>query len=88
MIYIGSTFNSIVRINQHLVLNSFSNASLQSDIAKYGLEYFNLYVFEEVDVPAYLPYNKKAAHLHKVEQSYINKFSKTNLYNVVNSSKS
>jgi len=87
MIYIGSTFNSLVRINQHLVLNNYSNLRLQYDISKYGLEYFNFYVFEEVNLPVNLSRNERAAHLHKIEQQYINKFNKTKLYNVINSFK-
>lgn len=90
MLYVGSTLSPALRFYHHFVTNdvSNSNARLQSAITEYGIEQFNLYVMELVLFPAGLSYNEKRSFLRKVEQSYINKYSKSQLYNEINSSDS
>ena len=90
MVYIGSTLVPGRRWHNHLVTGTNSNDALQAAIANHGLSKFTAYVFEgDVAFPAAC-WSKvdKLAFLHKVEQTYINRFPKAQLYNEVNSSNS
>lgn len=87
MIYVGSTWDSVKRFNKHLIKFERMNTRLLSDIQKYGLESITLYIFLKV------PFDSKVSNLVKkrtllaVEQSYIDMFTKDQLYNSINSVK-
>ena len=76
------------RFHNHLVTGNNSNAQLQADIAKYGLDSFVACVFEVVPLSKYMSFKAKMVALHKIEQSYISKFPKEQLYNRIGSSAS
>ena len=84
MLYVGSTSAAGLRFDNHLISGVNSNASLQRDIAKYGLSNFIVYVFEVVSYPDNVVSHDRKAYLHSVEQSVMNRFPKTRLYNIVN----
>jgi len=71
-----------------LVTGNNSNAKLQADIAKYGLDNFVAYVFEVVPLSKDMSFGAKMVALHKIEQSYISQFPKEQLYNRIGSSAS
>ena len=85
MIYIGSTSNHKDRFYSHLETGKGSNLALQESIKKYGLKYFNLYVFEELSFIAGESKAGSQIRLRNLEQSYIDKFNKGQLYNAINS---
>ena len=85
MIYIGSTMTPRLRFHKHLVTGESSNANLQDAIKEFGLGKFTVHIFEKVDLPFDTSYNEKQVILHKVEQSYLNRFPKRQKYNSINS---
>ena len=86
MLYIGSTLTPSLRFHKHLVLGSRSNASLQAAIAKHGIARFTVHIFEIVDLPLQVSYQKRKSLLVKVEQQYIDSVPKRKLYNSINAS--
>jgi group I intron endonuclease len=84
--YIGSTLTPGLRFHSHLVTGLDSNINLQEAIAKYGVHMFTGYVFQLVAIPRALSTAEARVFLSKVEQTYINKFPKAQLYNSINSS--
>lgn len=88
MLYVGSTLSASLRFYHHFIARdvSKSNANLQHAIATDGIEAFNLYIMQEVVFPSGLDYNDKLNFLHGVEQRYMDKYPKDQLYNKVNSS--
>lgn len=84
MIYIGSTLHPYKRLFSHLETGNGSNIPLQKAITKYGLKYFNLYIFEILTVNTDESYAESIIRLRNLEQSYINKFTRVQLYNVIN----
>jgi hypothetical protein len=73
MMYIGSSFAPENRFHNHLVTGNHSNAALQADIQKYGLKSLTVHIFELVIFPAGMPFRDRPAHLHLVEQRYIDR---------------
>lgn len=88
MIYIGSTFDSWSRFLAHLNSGKASNLGLQESIAKYGLEWFTVYIFEVVNIEPTDDKLMRNAKLRKVEQKYIDMFPLSQLYNRIKSTKS
>jgi group I intron endonuclease len=84
MVYIGSTLVGHDRFYQHLISGKSSNTALQEAINMYGLSKFTAYVFEKVSYPVGLSYAERTDFLRKLEQMYIAKFSKFQLYNAKN----
>ena len=84
--YIGSTLSPALRFYHHLVTAESSNDALQSAIQADGLEHFTLFIMEVVEFPKGLSYNDKVRHLRAVEQRYIDKYPREQLYNSMNSS--
>lgn len=75
--YIGSAKDFYLRLCEHID-NRKSNAALQDAFNKYGLDKFNLYIYE------YFTFESKVISskaLTDLETSYINRFNFTNLYN-------
>ena len=75
--YIGSAKDLYLRFNEHLS-NRKSNKALQAAISKYGLENFNICIYE------YFTYENKTNSFKlstDLEIMYINKFKFSNLYN-------
>jgi group I intron endonuclease len=85
MVYVGSTLTPGRRFHNHLVSHKFSNTQLQKAIQLHGLSKFTAYIFEVVDIPQNLTVKEKLKLLHGVEQTYIARFPKSQLYNMVNS---
>jgi group I intron endonuclease len=86
MIYVGSTLTPGRRWFNHLVTGENSNTNLQEAIQLHGTQNFAAYVFEVVTFPSRATLDEKKAILRKVEQVYINKFPKAQLYNKIKSS--
>jgi group I intron endonuclease len=78
MVYIGSSVVPAHRLLQHLVTGEKSNAALQADIAKDGIDKFTLYVFEEVSM-------SELSDLRSKEQHRMDQFPPQQLYNSIRS---
>lgn len=79
--YIGSAKNFYLRLNEHLSQKK-SNSALQAAIVKYGLDNFDIYIYE------FFSYEKKLASaklLTDLETMYIKKFEFSSLYNFMSS---
>jgi group I intron endonuclease len=87
-IYIGSTMLSATRFYNHLIAGQHSNEALQNAIKQFGLQHFVAHVFEVVEYPDGLTFHERKAYLLGREQVYLDKFSKSKLYNTRNSSAS
>lgn len=68
MIYISSTFEPRYRLPRHLEYGDKSNKNLQEAISKYGLEYFNLYIFEVLQINPLDSNKVNAIRLRALEQ--------------------
>jgi hypothetical protein len=51
-VYVGSTSEAGSRFHHHLVSGTPSNAYLQAEITKYGLNHFVVYILEVVSYPS------------------------------------
>jgi hypothetical protein len=83
MIYIGSTSSGHDRFYQHLVTGTGSNHGLQEAINIYGLSKFIAYVFVEVTYPKGINPVDQTIYLREIEQMYMAKFNKAQLYNTI-----
>jgi len=81
MFYIGSSFEPKYRLSRHLESGNKSNDNLQEAINKYGLEYFNLYIFEVLKVNPKDSKKIRTLRLRALEQTYIEQFPKALLFN-------
>jgi hypothetical protein len=61
------------------------NAHLLADIQKYGLNNITLYVFTKVPIDSKASYLVKKQTLLSAEQSYMDMFNKSQLYNSIKS---
>ncbi len=83
MVYVGSTLTPTRRLHNYLVTGLYSNTNLQQAIHHPGLSQFTLYIFETVQFPNKMTSQNKMILLHQVEQNWINKFPKNQLYNFI-----
>jgi len=60
------------------------NDTLLTDINKYGLNNFTVYVFTTMTINRSLTLKERKLILRKVEQSYIDMFPSNQLYNSIN----
>jgi len=75
--YIGSAKDFYLRLNEHLD-NKKSNVALQKAFVKYGLDKFNIYIYEYFTYESKIISNKALTNL---ETTYIQKFNFETLYN-------
>jgi len=80
-IYIGSTANSKSRFYNHLVIPKRSNKHLQGAINLIGLSNFSLHIFTVIELPDSLSQKEKKNIILPLEQTYIDMFPKSQLYN-------
>ena len=86
MMYIGHTFNPTLRFHNHLITGVKSNPYLQTDIAKRGLSKFTVYILEVTVFPKHLSYNQRTVFMRTLEQQYIDRYPREQLYNIINAS--
>lgn len=86
-VYVGSTNSAGLRFHNHLISGTPSNPNLQSDIMKYGLNHFVVYILEVVSYPAGMTNQQQRVYLHTREQSRMDLFAKHQLYNAINASR-
>ena len=82
--YIGSAKDLYLRLNEHLIHRK-SNKALQAAISKYGIDNFNLCIYE------FFTYENKATSfklLTDLETMYIRKFKFNDLYNFLENASS
>ena len=83
MLYIGSTLSPSLRFYHHLIVGGdTSNLNLQQAIGVDGIENFTLYIMEIVKIPSRLSYQEKLDYLHIIEQKYLDKYPREQLYNI------
>jgi hypothetical protein len=85
MMYVGSTMVPSLRFHNHLVLGDNLNQFLQEAIKQHGLSQFTVYILETVKMPDHLTYTERVSKLRGIEQSYMDQYPKSKLFNTIKS---
>lgn len=81
MLYIGSTLIPSLRFHNHLSTGINSNANLQAAIKVHGVSNLTVYILVVVEFPSNLTTDaSKKQYLRQIEQKYMDKYPKAQLY--------